>query len=115
MDKKEAINYFKKTKLYSLVNEKVSDISFNGQLLFVEEINGFRGLAPFSYDYNEAFETIKHLADLCGKNFNYAHPLLDMSFENIRISAIHPSLARVGYFETINFSIRISADRKSVV
>ncbi len=43
------------------------------------------------------------------KQFSFQSPYLDVSIGNLRINAVHQSIARLGYQETITFSIRVGA------
>lgn len=94
-------------KLY--LKENVTDITYNGQDLFIEDrING-----RFKITENISSEQIKdflfHLANLCGKNFNALNPILDISFLNYRLNAMHPLIAKKANTGVYTFAIRICA------
>ena len=109
MDNQALIHYFKSTVLYQCIDEDTSDVIYNGQHLWIEFVTGEKKIAPITFSSQVAFETIKRLADLSGKNFNYAHPILDLAFSYYRLNAIHPCLVFSEYEPRINFSLRIAS------
>lgn len=109
MDSQSALVFFEKSKIFTLVHPEISDITYNGTQLYVETIYGLKSEAPLLFSQQEAYEFIKHLSDICGKNFNYASPILDIAFSDYRLNAIHSSIAYTKGKGVVNFSIRVSS------
>ena len=90
----QAIDFLKKSKIGNLFTNNVSEISFNGEdlYLFDNEL-GRSKVKGLSLNNDEAYFIVKHLADISGKVFNNLNPILDLSFGNYRLNAIHESIA----------------------
>ncbi len=115
MDNNALKNYMMKAKFYRFIDEETTDITYNGKRLFIEKISNGKTEIPISFTAEEAFDFVKHLADLCGKNFHYANPILDLAFFRYRLAAIHPSIAQVGWDNAVNFSLRITASSLRII
>ncbi len=88
-------------------NENVSEISFNGSEVYINYINQPRAKLELEFDSDSAYDFVRHIADLTGKNFNNTTPILDVSFDNYRINAIHSSVASCNNEGAITFIIRL--------
>lgn len=102
----EAVIYLKTSKLGNLFISSVSEISFNGKDLFVYDVVKGRSKLQLFISNEEAYLIIKHLADISGKAFNNLNPILDISFGNFRLNAIHDSVANSNNLGVTNFIIR---------
>lgn len=109
MDNTQVMAYFKTTKIFAFLQDEISDVTYNGNALYAETIKGIKTQVKILFTQQDAFEFVKRIADLSGKNFNYAAPILDLAFARYRLNAIHPSIAQTADKQVVNFSIRISS------
>lgn len=104
-------NYIDSSFLKPYLKDDVTDITYNGQDLFVEDRT--RGKRKINEEIS--IEIIKeflfHLSNLCGKNFNALNPILDISFLNYRLNAVHPIIAKKANEGVFTFAIRIYANK----
>ncbi len=92
-----------------LVDQDVTDISYNGEELFYVSNNKGRQRfeTPLSEDDVSSF--LRQLANLTEKQFSVQSPILDVSFGRYRVNAVNSSLARKKNKKTYTFSIRIES------
>lgn len=86
-----------------LKDESITDISFNGNSLWIQSNLFGRKLYEKQISSEQAFIIIEKLAQHAQRPFNIANPILDIEYNTIRINAIHESLSPDGR----SFSIRI--------
>lgn len=98
--------FLKNSVLYPLFDDDVSELSFNGKDLYIVSINKKRQKCDIEFDSETANSFVRHIADLTGKSFNNTYPILDVSFDNYRLNAIHSSVASCNNEGTITFIIR---------
>ncbi len=98
--------YLEETPLASYLTSEVSELSFNGKDLYLNYVKKNRVKVNSEFDEIKAYEFIRHIADLSGKNFNNSYPILDVSFDNYRLNAIHHSVASKNNEGTTTFIIR---------
>ncbi len=84
-------------------DESITDISFNGNSLWVQSNKYGRYLYERQIEKEEAYVMIEKIAMQAQKQFNIANPILDVEYETVRINAIHEILSPEGR----SFSIRI--------
>ncbi len=87
-----------------LVDEAITDVSYNGAHLTVKHNQKGRLLADIQPSKQEVSQLIKKIADIQGKDFTPTTPILDIELGFLRINAVHGCLSEKG----ITFAIRIS-------
>ena len=92
-----------------LMNDKVTDISYNGQDIFYVHNDYGRQKSEISLDKVTAKDFIRQIANLSEKQFSYTNPELDVSFGRYRFNALHQSISRKNNEECVCFSIRIAS------
>lgn len=102
------IEFIEKSFLSPLLSiEDVTDISYNGNKLFYMSNKNGRQESEVPFDTNDIKNFIRQIANLTGKPFSFAEPVLDVSIGRYRFSAVHNSIARYGDKEVVTFSLRI--------
>lgn len=110
MDVIKTINFFKESFLSPLLNnEKVTDISYNGEDLYYVDNERGRVKSEIVISKQAAKDFIRQIANLSEKQFSYQNPELDVSFGPYRFTALHQSICRKHNEESVNFSIRIAS------
>jgi len=89
-----------------LDDEDVTDISYNGASIFFFTHRHGRQKSDIKLSHGEANDFIRQIANLNNVLFSTAKPIMDTSVANLRISAIHDSLARKNGEKVTHFSIR---------
>ncbi len=108
------MNYISNSFLSKFLKENVTDITYNGEDLFVE--NSISGKEKVSIDVsnNDIGDFLSHLANLSGKNFNALNPILDISFLNYRLNAMHPLIAKTNNEGVYTFALRVYAKKLKI-
>jgi pilus assembly protein CpaF len=107
MDNNQAAIFLRASKIGHLLSSNVSEISFNGEQLFINDVDKGRSRVDnLTLSSNEAYDLVKHLSDLGGKAFNNLNPILDLSFGQFRLNAIHDSVANSNNIGVTTFIIR---------
>ena len=110
MDVSKIVSFFEESFLKDLLsNEKVTDISYNGQDIFYVHNDFGRLKSEITIDKQTAKDFIRQIANLSEKQFSYQNPELDVSFGRYRFNALHQSIARKNNEESVCFSIRIAS------
>lgn len=92
-----------------LVDQDITDISFNGEnIYYLHNIYG-RQKADIAVDINVIKDFIRQIANLSDKQFSFQTPILDVSIGKYRINAVHQSIGRVGNRPSLTFSIRLAS------
>ena len=94
-----------------LERESITDISFNGEKLFYQDNLSGRLQSDLVVTNDEVYAFLRQIANLTDQQFSIANPILDVSVERYRISALHSSLARKNRDKVFNFSIRLGYDK----
>lgn len=90
----------------------ITDISFNGVDLYISNNkSGRRKIRNCRIKNSEVLNFTRQIANLLGKNFNHTNPILDVSFDRYRLSAIYNSIARTKATPVITFSFRIMYEK----
>jgi pilus assembly protein CpaF len=108
MDKTDqSTNYLLQTSIGKFFNFDVSEVSFNGVELYLNLVNkGRKIIEDISFNNEQAYNLVKHLADINGKAFNNMNPILDLSFGQFRLNAIHESIGNANNIGVTTFIIR---------
>jgi pilus assembly protein CpaF len=115
-DVQKAVLYLETSMLKSLLQQPdITDISFNGESVFYQSSTYGRKKAAFTLTYEEAYQLIKHLANLMNMPFTYMDAIVDMSIARFRIFAVGPSVSRKQYEPSLTFAIRIHPIENNVV
>lgn len=101
------INFINNSFLSIFLKDDVTDITYNGKDLFVENSISGRSKAPINVSNDEVGDFLSHLANISGKNFNALNPILDISFLNYRLNALHPLIAKKANEGVYTFALRI--------
>lgn len=97
-----------------LKKDSITDISFNGSdIFYMDTLNG-RIHFKKEINYEEIKNLIKDIANLLDINFSISSPLLDVSFLNYRLNAIHESISKKNYQKRLVFSIRIFSNELKI-
>jgi len=92
-----------------LIKDSVTDISFNGEDIFYQD--NLLGRKHYDkkipYDVIENF--IKQVSYLSEKTFSYSTPILDITIDRYRITALYSSISKRHYKSVVTFSIRIGS------
>lgn len=94
-----------------LLDETITDISFNGRDFFCESYRDGKSRPEFDLSFNEVFNFIKQIANLLGKNFSFSQPILDLAFDRYRLNAVFYNIAQFSNAGTVTFSLRIYSDK----
>lgn len=78
-------------------NEKITDITWNGKELWVDDLE--KGRHPVSLKLEKSFldSFAARIANLANVNFNRSQPVLEAETDNLRISLIDPSVTNTDY------------------
>lgn len=80
-----------------IVDEKITDINFNGKTLWVDHLEKgrYQEILNITDEIIEKF--CYKLANQTNKQFNNTYPILESETDDLRISVIHKSIAASGY------------------
>ena len=93
-----------------LVQEGVTDISYNGESLFYVSNDKGRQRSSIEAKKEDVSSFLRQLANLTEKQFSVQSPFLDVSFGRYRINAVNSSLARRRNQKTYTFSLRLESN-----
>lgn len=93
-----------------LKNESITDISFNGKVMKLQDNIKGRYNADYQPNHDEVLRLGKKIADVQGKEFNDSEPILDTELDYYRVNFIHPSVSPSG----CTFAIRVSRPRLAI-
>ena len=110
MEAVKAVNYLEESFLKPLLNnEKITDISYNGQDVFYVHNDYGRLKSEIAISKQEAKDFVRQIANLSEKQFSFQSPDLSVSFGKYRFNAQHQSICRKRNEECICFAIRIAS------
>lgn len=110
MDVNKAIAFLENSFLKDLlVNQNITDISYNGEYIYIVDNDFGRLKSNISISKEEAKDFIRQISNLSEKQFSFQCPQLDVSFGKYRINAVHQSICRKNNQECVCFSIRIAS------
>jgi len=87
----------------------VTDISYNGSLIFYEDSQKGRRKWDKRCSVEEVGDFLRQIANLSEKQFSYQSPILDVSFSRYRLNACFMSLVRVKDRKSYSFSLRLAS------
>ena len=115
MDKIKVINFIKNSFLSSLLmNEDVTDISYNGDAVFYVSNESGRHKSEILIDYQTAKDFLRQIANLTENQFSFSNPVLDTSFGKYRLHATHQSIGRISDEQRVTFSLRIASSKPRI-
>ena len=110
MDVNKTVSFLEESFLKELLsNERVTDISYNGQDLYYVDNDYGRVKSDITIEKQAAKDFVRQIANLTEKQFSYQSPELDVSFGRYRFNALHQSVCRKNNEESVCFSIRIAS------
>ena len=110
MDVEKIISFVESSFLQELLkNERVTDISYNGEDIFYVDNDYGRLKYEMAVEHQVVKDFIRQIANLSEKQFSYQNPKLDISFGRYRFNALHQSICRKNNKESISFAIRIAS------
>lgn len=79
-----------------LIEDKVTDINWNGKQLWIDDLERGRYMAAdiLSADFVERLVTL--IANVTNQVINRTHPVMEAETEELRISIVHQSVAHTG-------------------
>lgn len=95
--------------LKDFLKDSITDISYNGTAFYALDNDIGRYKLDINVDNESIYNLIKKIANYMLKPFSIKNPILDVSFENFRLSAVHPLVARCNNQKVITFSLRMIA------
>ena len=104
------VEYLESSFLSELLSrDGVTDISYNGvDIFYVSNLEG-RKKSGIEITNQEVGDFLRQIANFSEKQFSYLSPLLDVSFDKYRLSALYNSLVRVNNRKAFSFSLRIAS------
>ncbi|MGI6644926.1 MAG: ATPase, T2SS/T4P/T4SS family [Bacilli bacterium] len=90
-----------------LEDEQVTDITYNGGAIYF--VSNEYGRSFYRVvEQQKIMNMLRQIANITNQQFSYQKPILDVSFANYRLSAVHPSIGRINYDDGCSFSLRIA-------
>jgi pilus assembly protein CpaF len=86
-------------------DENITDISFNGKDIFVQHNKRGRYKISDGFDPNQIENYVKQLTYQNNQQFNDEQPILDTEFPNLRINAVHKTIAPYGMTVSLRSSV----------
>ena len=110
MDTEKIISFVENSFLKELIdNQKVTDISYNGEDIFFVDNDLGRVKYEMAVEHQVVKDFIRQIANLSEKQFSYQNPELDVSFGRYRFNALHQSICRKKNQESTSFAMRIAS------
>lgn len=108
MDKEKALYYLEHSFLSSLLlDEDVTDISYNGEEFFFVSNKFGRKKSNILVEPQIVKDFLRQIANIAEQQFSYTNPILDVSIGRYRINATHQSIGKINDVDVTTFSIRI--------
>ena len=105
-DPDECVRLVEQSFLKNLFSDSLTDVSYNGDDFYAQDNEHGRYKINIDITNEEIYSLIKQIANFMLKPFSVKEPILDVSFGNYRLNAVHPQLARSNNRKVITFSIR---------
>lgn len=113
MNLDKLVTFLNESILKPLLDDfEITDISYNGHSIFYQHNTKGRLRYDVEINESEAISLIRNLANLSERQFSYQNPVLDISFSNYRVNAVHHSIGRKNNKPCCSFSIRINHRHK---
>ena len=87
-------------------SDSLTDIQYNGDTFYAQDNEIGRFKLEIEMDNDDVLAIIKQIANYSLQPFSVQNPILDVSFGNYRLNAMHPSLARSKNEKVVTFSLR---------
>ena len=97
-----------------LMQEDVTDISYNGKSFFYMSNKYGRKKADLVIEDIKIMEFLRQVANLSEQQFSYSEPNMDFSVGKYRINAVHNSIGRVKDGKAFTFVIRIGSENNRI-
>lgn len=113
MNIEKLVNFLNESILKPLLDDiEITDIAYNGHSISYQ--HNSKGRLPYKEEINEneVMSLIRNLANLSERQFSFQNPILDISFANYRVNAVHHSIGRKNNKPCCSFSIRINHRHK---
>ncbi len=114
MNENRIVTYLESSFLAPLLEEEVTDISFNGEAIFLEENVHGRKKAALMTSKEEVGDFLRQIANLSEKQFSYSSPTLDVSFGRYRLNATFLNITRVKDEKSYSFCLRILKEGSAI-
>lgn len=98
-----------------LLDENITDISYNGEKIFYVDNQKGRIKSNLNLKNEDAIDFVRQIANFTEKQFSFIEPILDVTFGKYRFNAIHQSIGRKQNEKVINFSIRIASTKNRII
>ena len=115
MDNKKIVNYIETSFLQELlIDENVTDISYNGSsIYYLHNLEG-RKLSEIQVSSGDAKDFVRQVANITEKQFSYQSPIVDVTAGKYRLNAVHNSIGRYEEEQSITFSLRIASSKPRI-
>lgn len=115
MDKKKALYYIENSFLKSLLMEEdVTDISYNGQDIYYVSNKFGRNKSDIIIEQQTAKDFLRQIANVSEQQFSFTSPFLDIAIDKYRINAAHQSIGKIDNDDVVTFSIRIASSKPRI-
>lgn len=115
MDNEKTISFIENSFVRELLlNEDVTDISYNGSSIYYMNNKEGRKESDIQISSNDAKDFIRQVANLTEKQFSFQNPILDVTAGKYRLNAVHNSVARYDENPAITFAIRIASEKPRI-
>ena len=115
MDSEKIIRFIESSFLQELlVDENITDISYNGSsFYYLHNLEG-RKLSKIQVSQGDAKDFVRQVANITEKQFSYQSPIIDVTAGKYRLNAIHNSIGRYKETQSITFSLRIASTKPRI-
>ena len=115
IDEEKAITFIESSFLRNhLLEEGVTDISFNGLNLFYQHNFMGRVMSNVEVTKDQVMDFLRQISNLAEKKFSIQEPILDITVGKYRLNAIHPSIGRKDHKKVPTFALRIASNNLRV-
>ncbi len=109
METLEALNILEKSFLAPFLEERVTDISYDGKRFYLLKQGVQRQVLDLEVSRKEVELFLYRLANSLGVSLSFQSPVIDVSFGRYRLNALHHSIGRNKGEKTYLFSLRIAS------
>lgn len=108
----ERLEQFIKSSFLSplLDDPDISDITYNGEDIYYLHRYYGRSKSTVNITQTEAYEFLRHIANLSEVQWSVRSPYLDVSVGSMRINGVFTSIGRYKFSKTPTFALRITKD-----
>ena len=110
MNKEKILNYFENSFLKDLLEDsEITDISYNGKDIYYLHNHNGRQMFFHNQSRDNIKDFVRQLANLSERQFSFSSPVLDISFDKYRFTALHQCIGKLDNDDVITFSVRIAS------